>query len=628
MPAERLVAALRAAGIEVWWDALVAGGEAFARTIEARLDSVDVVLVAWSATSIASDWVRDEAAHGRDRRRFVAVTLDGSLPPLGFRQYHAIDLSTWVGDGAAPAFEAVLRGIERAAGGAAEAAPLSEPAPRPAAPAAPRFSRRAAIAALAVAGMGGGAGFWALRAPGSSAPNSIAVLPFRNLGDQANQGWFSDGLAEEIRITLSSIAQLAVAAPTSSNQFRASAEDARQVARKLGVAWLLEGAVQRADDVLRVSVSLIDGAGGLTTWSQNFERPLKDVFAVEREIATAVAAAVAGRATSAADMVPADIGGTTNVAAYDLYLQANALFDLDTSADTYNQAAALIERALAIDPAYARAYVLQSRILMLLRNSYATSGEQMAMLYDRSLLAVRKALAITPRLPSAHVVLGYALLADTLNFATAMPEYAAARSLAPDDPEIALSYANFIFKAGQNDAAVAAMAFAEQRDPLNPFVYRIQGLIELFARRFDTAAARFTHALSLNPALEAAHSYLGDVHLAQGRNAAARAEYAREPNRQLGLAGLAIAAHRLGDAAGSRAAREALVREFGDAVMYQQAQVAAQTGPVDAALAVLARARAVKDPGMMFVLGDFKLDPLRHRPEFVQMLAQMGLGRT
>lgn len=617
-----MVAALGDAGLEVWWDGLVAGGEAFARTIEQRLDSVDAVLVAWSATSIASDWVRDEAAHGRDRRRLVAVAIDGSLPPIGFRQYHAIDLSGWNGKAATPIFEAILRGIEQvAAGGVALPNPIAPPAHSGG------VSRRWLIgAAAATVATGAGLAMWRPWAAAKTA-NSIAVLPFGNLSQDASQTWFSDGLAQEIRSQLASNAHLAVAAPTSSNRFRDPAADARKVASDLGVAWLLEGTVSRAGEVVRMTVTLIDGAGGLSNWSQTFDRPLGDVFAVEREVASAVAVAVAGQAGAKVTARTDQVGGTTNVTAYDLYLQANALFDLDKDGPTYRQAAALVERAIALDPTYARAYVLQSRILMLIRNGYTTSISEMATLYDRSLQAVRKALALAPQLPSVHVVLGYTLLADSLDFRTALPEYRRARALGPGDAEIALSYANMIFRAGHDAEAVAAITFAGQLDPLNPFVFRIHGLIDLCARRLDKAQEQFAHALSLNPNLALAHSFLGDAHLAAGRVAAARAEYMREPDLQMRLPGLAIAAHRQGDEAASRAAMEEMVRKFGDVVMYQQAQVLAQRGEISAAMDALVRAYELKDSGLLLILGDFKLDPLRNRPEFAQMLARMGLKR-
>src|SRR5438552_1198850 len=114
--AQRLAGALQRAGHTVWWDALIEGGTRYAKTIDEALEKADAVLVLWSKTSIESDWVRDEAAQGRDRRRLVPLTLDGTPPPLGFRQIQVIDLSAWRGRADAPQLDAIRRAIAAAIG--------------------------------------------------------------------------------------------------------------------------------------------------------------------------------------------------------------------------------------------------------------------------------------------------------------------------------------------------------------------------------------------------------------------------------------------------------------------------------------------------------------------------------
>jgi hypothetical protein len=136
--AQRLAVALERGGFTVWWDALIEGGTRYAKTIDEALQSADAVLVLWSRTSVDSDWVRDEAAQGRDRHRLVPLSLDGTLPPLGFRQYQTIDLSGWRGRADAPQIGAIQRAI---------AAALGQAPPSPAA--VPRFTRRQAMAARA-----------------------------------------------------------------------------------------------------------------------------------------------------------------------------------------------------------------------------------------------------------------------------------------------------------------------------------------------------------------------------------------------------------------------------------------------------------------------------------------------
>ena len=115
--AQQLAAALSARGYIVWWDALIEGGAQFAKSIREALEAADAVVVLWSRTSVESDWVADEAAQGRDRKRLVPLSLDGSLPPLGFRQYQTIDLASWRGKAASPQIDSIDRAIGSAIGG-------------------------------------------------------------------------------------------------------------------------------------------------------------------------------------------------------------------------------------------------------------------------------------------------------------------------------------------------------------------------------------------------------------------------------------------------------------------------------------------------------------------------------
>ena len=244
--ARRLASCLQSLGYAVWWDALIEGGATYARKISVALDEADVVIVLWSAHSIESDWVRDEAAQGRDRRRLVPLSLDGSPPPLGFRQYQVIDLSRWHGRKGAKEIVALERAIAASARG--------EPTPPGARPHA--VSRRPFLfggAAAAIVAAGGG--LWLAEERGAfsggSGPLSIAVIPFRNLSGNASEEFFSDGLTEEVRAALSRIAQLRVLAATSSAKASEADPDPAAVAKQLGVAYVLAGSVQRAGAIGR-----------------------------------------------------------------------------------------------------------------------------------------------------------------------------------------------------------------------------------------------------------------------------------------------------------------------------------------------------------------------------------------
>src|SRR6185369_9854335 len=229
-----------------------------------------------------------------------------------------------------------------------------EPAARPGTPAG--FTRRHAIAGgTAAAVVAGGALIaWetGIFGPGAAQARTIAVLPFKNLSGDTSQAYLSDGLTEEIRSALARNAGLMVLAGTSSNTVRDMTGDAQSIAGKLGVAYLLEGSVQRAGDVVRVGTNLTNGSTGFSEWSQQVERPLGDIFAFESEIAKTVSGALSVRMATDAP----NPGGTRNVRAYEAYLQGKALYNLARDEATDRQAKADYEVAIAADPDFALAH--------------------------------------------------------------------------------------------------------------------------------------------------------------------------------------------------------------------------------------------------------------------------------
>ncbi len=289
--AAKLARALEVAGVDLWWDTMIEGGAAFAKSIEAALENSNAVIVVWSAASVGSDWVLDEAAKGRDLRKLVPVTFDGIEAPLGFRQYQAIDLSHWRGDPRAPAIVSIIvRAIRVATGQAVRQPPVSRQRSHPLA------SRRGILIAAGGATIAGAAGIFAWRqgvfGGTRGSRNSVAVLPFKNVGGDQDQAYFSDGLSEELRATLARNQKLQVIAQASSATFRDSNDDAITIASKLGVAYLLEGSVRRSGEILRITSDLVDGRTGFSRWSETFDRVMQDIFAVQIEIANAVASKI------------------------------------------------------------------------------------------------------------------------------------------------------------------------------------------------------------------------------------------------------------------------------------------------------------------------------------------------
>jgi TolB-like protein/tetratricopeptide (TPR) repeat protein len=615
--AEKLARALGLAGFEIWWDALIEGGAPFAHSIGQALAAADAVIVLWSQTSINSDWVRDEAAQGRDRRRLVPLSLDGSEPPLGFRQYHVIDLAKWRGRPDAPEIAAISRAISASIGQAAP--PLRPPARA--------VSRRRALqigsgAAVALAA-GGGLYAWqrGMFSGVDLIADSIVVLPFKNLSGDSAQAFLSDGLTEEVRAALARNDALKVLAATSSNAARGDGEDAKGIARKLGVAYLLEGSVQRSNDMVRISTDLTDGRTGFSRWSNTVDRKLTDIFAVQSEIAGTVAEALS---VQMATEKPAP-GGTTKVAAYEAFLRGRSLFNAAADEASDRAALAQYDLAIAADGNFALAHAARSRSLAAIAAEYAKADE-LRSLYDAAVAAAKQAIALAPDLAEGHLALGYALFTGRLDVAGARPAYDKAYALGHGDADIMLLFALYCARARRSDEARAAILRALALDPLNPRTHRAAGSIDYSARRYEAAIQPLNQALALNPKISNAHALIGNCLYQLGRLKEAQAAFVAEPHAMFRLTGLAVAENRLGNAAAAKQAMTQLVAELGDSALYQQAEVLAQWGQADAALATLERARAIGDSGLIYLTTDPLLDPLRVRPEFTRLLKELKLG--
>jgi len=628
--AARLAEALEAAGLKVWWDAMIEGGAVFAKSIEAALTSCDAVIVAWSRTSVESDWVRDEAAKGRDLRKLVPVSFDGTTPPLGFGQYHSIDLSRWRGNADGVEIAGLIRAIASVTNKDVSAPPHAARG-RSSTIFLTRRALMVSAAGITVAGVAGLVAWRRGANGGSDEPsgNSVAVLPFENLSGDPEQAYFSDGLSEEVRATLARNALLLVMAETSSGKFRDRQEDAKTIASTLGVAFLLDGSVRRSGEVVRVAADLIDGATGFSRWSRTFDRGMRDIFAVQSEIADAVASALAAQVTAAGLPVDAasqelsSSGGTTNVAAYDDFLRGRALYDLSSDEAAERAALARFDAAITADPNYGAAHAARSRSLIAIANQYGEIG-QFDEYYTAAIVSARRAIDLAPKFADAYSTLGYVLFQGRLDAHAAREPFENSRRMGQGDANVLARYSLYSARVGRRHEAADAMRRALVLDPLNPLIHRAAGAIQYAARNYADSIPPAEHALSMNPKLSRAHAAIGDALLMLGRSSEARAAYTLEPAHDVSLTGMAIVEWKLGNPQAARAAMTKLVAELGDKVLYQQGQIFAQWGERDAALAKLERARLVGDSGLIYARNDPLLDDLRNEPRFAQLLVSIG----
>ncbi|HEV2079789.1 MAG TPA: TIR domain-containing protein [Allosphingosinicella sp.] len=480
--AEALAKALERAGHKVWWDRHIYSGSEFSGEIEAALKRADAVMVLWSKASVGSAWVRDEAAEGRDSDRLVPVVLDESRPPMGFRQFQAMDLSRWSGRGAPPHFQDLLAAVSRkAAAGEDRQTPASLAAP--AAPA-KRWKRIAAPAlavlllALVVAGV------WRFGSGEASAAEKpvLAVLPFADLSAGKDQAFISEGMAEAILSTLGRDPGIKVIGRTSSWKFRDGAADLAEIKKALGVTHVLEGSARTSGDNLRVSVRLIDASDGAQVWSEEYQRQMSNIFAVQDEIGKAVAQRLRGSFAKAAPKAQTQMTGADT---YTLHLAARAKAR-EREDRSLREGLELARKAIAADPNYGPAHALYAELLLLL-SSLEFEGVPAPEAVRTAEAHARRAIKLAPNSAEGFAALGAAL-------AGTQPEIAAqaltrAIALDPARGELRMWLGDIYNKLNRNAEALEQFKTAVSMEPLwPPAVTSLHGTL-LASDRFDEADA-------------------------------------------------------------------------------------------------------------------------------------------
>ena len=612
-----IIAAIEAAGYPVWWDGMLVPGERFARSTEAALESARAVVVLWSAKSTASHWVHDEATRGRDRGCLVPLSVDGSKPPLGFRQFQTYKVNP---HRAAhdPGVAAMLQAV---------AALHDGPAQRPVTVLrSPGVNRRTALigGGLAAAGVAAGGLWWSGLIADRASANSVAVLPFTNLSGDSEGNYFSAGLSAEVRSQLASESLLAVAAQTSSAKIAKAQQDAGSMSRALNVAYLLEGTVRRDAQRVRVSAELIEGASGLSRWAQSFDHELSNVFAVQEEIAGAVVTALTRQmAAHGATGSNKELGGTNSFAAYDAYLRGLDQFALESGRDSDDLALKSFRSAVSEDRNFALAQAALARTLVVFGNQY-DQGDARKQRYDEAIAVARGAVKLTPNLAAAQATLGFALIDGRLDARGARQPYRLSYELARGDADILGRFGNFEARCGRFDTARPAVARAAQLDPLNARAFRQIGQVEYSARNYAGVAAPIAQALKLNPEMSNAWSALGLAQLMQGNIAAAATALAKEKNTLFRIPGLAIIAIKQGKNADAERLLAELTASDGDNSLYQRAQIMAQWGRKAEALGLLETGYEALDSGLIQIRTDALLDPLRLEPRFIHLVNAIG----
>jgi TolB-like protein len=426
---------------------------------------------------------------------------------------------------------------------------------------------------------------------------SIAVLPFVNMSSDKEQEYFADGIAEELLNLLAQVQGLRVIARTSSFSFKGKDLEIAEIARRLNVANVLEGSVRKSGDKLRITAQLVRASDSSHLWSQTYDRPLTDVFAVQDEIAGSVVSELKVKLLSAAPQTE-----QTDPRAYALFLQAREIGRQFTEA-AFTQSIELYQQALALDPRYARAWVG----LAFTYSSQATYGQRHP--EDGSTLAreaATKALALDPESAGAHGMLGEVAITYDRDPAAAARHLEHALALDPTNPDIIDSAAFLLRRLGRLDEAIALGNYQVARDPVSSNGRDTLGYAYRYAGHLDEAIEQFRIGLSLSPGYIGGHEAVGEVLLQKGDARAALAEMQLETDEADRLTGLSMAHYALGHKAASDAALAELMQEYEKTDPYSIASVLAYRGEVDRAYEWLDKAAQYRHS----VFGSLALYPM------------------
>jgi TolB-like protein len=465
--------------------------------------------------------------------------------------------------------------------------------------------------------------------PKSANANSVAVLPFDNLSEDRENEYFSDGISEELLTVLQKIPGLHVAARTSAFSFKdRKTTTAQEIGQKLGVANLVEGSVRKADNTVRIAARLSRAATGEQLWSESYTRNLKDVFAVQSEIAQTIVAQLRGKLGGAvAQRVQATVlGGTTNPAAYEQFLQGRYYLNRFSIADL-DKGRAFLERACELDPNFPLAWALLSQVWTLKTgwSDRLTRAEFVADLAHARETAER-ALQLDPDLPEALTARFSIQFLFDFDWKGGAETIKRAQALAPSDPVILISAAQVAGIFGDHARAVDLARQAVALDPVNAQVrvYLANALLQ--ARRPAESRAAYERVTELNPSAPWAFAGSGMAYLVEGKNAEALAAAEHETSEFARLVVSAVALWNLHRKAESDVLLASLIRDNSDGGAYQIAEIYSCRGDKEQAFAWLERARRQQDGGLAYYPNDPLLDPLRSDPRWAAF--QRSLGRA
>ena len=341
----------------------------------------------------------------------------------------------------------------------------------------------------------------------SISSKSIAVLPLANLSRDPDNEYFAAGIQDEIITRLAQISDLKVISCSSTQRYKGSGQNLRQVATELGVTNILEGSIQKANNAVHVNVQLINALSDTHLWANVYDRKLTDVFAVESEIAKTIAGSLQAK-LSGSEKTAISKKPTENPEAHQLYLKGRFFWNKRTDSDL-KKSIDYFQQAISVDSNYALAYAGLADAYVLLPGYTAGAPRDC---YPKAIAAAKKALQLDETLAEAHTTLGMAIWSYEFDFAQANREFQRAIELNPNYATGHQQYGNVTLAAlGRFDDAIAEGKRAVELDPLSLVINADLGGTYYFARRYDEAIAQQRKTLEMDPGFYFARFSLGEA---------------------------------------------------------------------------------------------------------------------
>jgi serine/threonine protein kinase/Tfp pilus assembly protein PilF len=349
-----------------------------------------------------------------------------------------------------------------------------------------------------------------LRAPGKS----IAVLPFENLSEEKANAYFADGVQDEILTDLAKIADLKVISRTSVLHYKSGvARNLREIAQQLGVANVVEGSVQRSGNRVRVNAQLVDARNDAHLWAQTYDRDLEDVFAIQSEIAKAIADQLRAK-LSPAEKNAIEQRPTYDLTAFDRYSRAKTLILTNTQSISVNknllEAIELLNGAVARDPFF---YAAFCQLAVAHDQLYANFGDHTPARLAAADAALQRATLLRPTAGETHLARGSHLYRAFRDYKGALSELEAARAGLPNDPRILQMTGYILRRQGKHEEGIRALEQAVALDPRNPVVLLQLSVSYDYLRRYPEEKATLQRVLEITPDDVAAASQLAFVDL-------------------------------------------------------------------------------------------------------------------